>query len=100
MRLWFSGHFHLSQNYADSISVVGSCAFVQTGVIGECNRDGSRCVCVRGPARPLRPSVDSSIYALCLVSLRHARQFAHSPVFHMTCRRPAAGCGRLAAMGF
>jgi hypothetical protein len=30
------------QNYADSISVVGQCAFVQTGVIGECNRDGSR----------------------------------------------------------
>jgi hypothetical protein len=42
-KLWFSGHFHLSQNYADSISVVGSCAFVQTGVIGECNRDGNRC---------------------------------------------------------
>ena len=43
IKLWFSGHFHLSQNYADSISVVGSCAFVQTGVIGECNRDGNRC---------------------------------------------------------
>lgn len=42
IKLWFSGHFHLSQNYADSISVVGSCAFVQTGVIGECNRDGNR----------------------------------------------------------
>jgi 3',5'-cyclic AMP phosphodiesterase CpdA len=42
VRLWFSGHFHLSQNYPDSISVVGKCAFVQTGVIGECNRDGNR----------------------------------------------------------
>uniref|UniRef100_A0A383VZZ7 Calcineurin-like phosphoesterase domain-containing protein n=1 Tax=Tetradesmus obliquus TaxID=3088 RepID=A0A383VZZ7_TETOB len=42
IKLWFSGHFHLSQNYLDSISVVGSCAFVQTGVIGECNRDGNR----------------------------------------------------------
>lgn len=42
IKVWFSGHFHLSQNYADSISVVGSCAFVQTGVIGECNRDGNR----------------------------------------------------------
>ncbi len=42
IRLWFSGHFHLSHNYADSISVVGRCAFVQTGVIGECNRDGFR----------------------------------------------------------
>lgn len=40
----FSGHFHLSQNYLDSISVVGRCAFVQTGVIGECHRDGNRCV--------------------------------------------------------
>ncbi|KAF6253281.1 Metallo-dependent phosphatase-like protein [Scenedesmus sp. NREL 46B-D3] len=42
IKLWFSGHFHLSQNYYDSISVVGSCAFVQTGVIGDCNRDGNR----------------------------------------------------------
>jgi hypothetical protein len=43
IRMWFSGHFHLSQNYPDSISVVNQCAFVQTGVIGECNRDGNRC---------------------------------------------------------
>eukprot|EP00798_Chlamydomonas_sp_ICE-L_P001369 gene1369-32733_t len=42
IKLWFSGHFHLSHNYPDSISTVGSCAFVQTGVIGECNRDGNR----------------------------------------------------------
>ncbi len=35
-------HFHLSHNYADSISVVGMCAFVQVGVIGDCNRDGHR----------------------------------------------------------
>lgn len=42
IRLWFSGHFHLSHNYPDSISVVGSAAFVQTGVIGTCNRDGMR----------------------------------------------------------
>lgn len=35
-------HFHLSHNYPDSISVVGRCAFVQTGVIGNCNRDGYR----------------------------------------------------------
>ena len=37
-----SGHFHLSHNYTDSISVVGGTAFVLTGVIGECNRDGFR----------------------------------------------------------
>ena len=37
-----AGHFHLSHNYADSISVVGRCAFVQTGVMGNCHRDGCR----------------------------------------------------------
>ena len=36
------GHFHLSHNYMRSISVAGNCAFVQTGVIGDCNRDGFR----------------------------------------------------------
>lgn len=40
--LWFSGHFHLSHEYIDSISVVGRTAFVQCGVIGPCNRDGNR----------------------------------------------------------
>ncbi|GBF87795.1 calcineurin-like phosphoesterase [Raphidocelis subcapitata] len=42
VRLWFSGHFHLAQNYPDSITAVGRCAFVQVGVIGDCNRDGFR----------------------------------------------------------
>jgi len=42
IKLWFSGHFHLSQNYAESISVLSNTAFVQTGVIGECNRDNLR----------------------------------------------------------
>ncbi|KXZ48613.1 hypothetical protein GPECTOR_26g516 [Gonium pectorale] len=42
IKLWFSGHFHLSHNYPDSISTVGGSAFVQVGVIGECNRDGNR----------------------------------------------------------
>ncbi|MEW5302229.1 MAG: hypothetical protein WDW36_005031 [Sanguina aurantia] len=42
VRMWFSGHFHLSHNYLDSITVVGTTAFVQTGVIGDCNRDGQR----------------------------------------------------------
>jgi len=42
IKLWFSGHFHLSHNYPDSISTVGGTAFVQVGVIGECNRDGNR----------------------------------------------------------
>ena len=34
IKLWFSGHFHLSHDYRDSISVLGECAFVQVGVIG------------------------------------------------------------------
>ncbi|CAG9466893.1 unnamed protein product [Pedinophyceae sp. YPF-701] len=42
VRLWFSGHFHLSHNYADSVSSRHGTAFVQTGVIGTCNRDGMR----------------------------------------------------------
>ena len=42
MCLRAQGHFHLSHNYMRSISVVGTCAFVQTGVIGDCNRDGFR----------------------------------------------------------
>ncbi|GAX76356.1 hypothetical protein CEUSTIGMA_g3802.t1 [Chlamydomonas eustigma] len=49
IKLWFSDefeviscHFHLSHNYRDSISVVHQTAFVQTGVIGKCNRDGNR----------------------------------------------------------
>jgi hypothetical protein len=43
VRAWFSGHFHLSQNYADSIVANGGCAFVQTGVIGPTSsRDGDR----------------------------------------------------------
>lgn len=43
IKLWFSGHFHLSQNYPDSISIVGSTAFVLTGVIGNhSSRDGHR----------------------------------------------------------
>lgn len=43
VRAWFSGHFHLSQNYADSIVALGSCAFIQTGVIGpRSSRDGDR----------------------------------------------------------
>ena len=43
IKLWFSGHFHLSQSYPDSISVVGGSAFVLTGVIGDrFSRDGHR----------------------------------------------------------
>jgi len=43
IKLWFSGHFHLSQSYPDSISLVGGTAFVLTGVIGgNSSRDGHR----------------------------------------------------------
>jgi predicted MPP superfamily phosphohydrolase len=40
IKLWFSGHNHLGQDYPDSISRIGSCAFVHTGVIGSASRDG------------------------------------------------------------
>ena len=42
IKLWFSAHNHLGQDYADSISRVGHCTFVHTGVIGDVTRDGAR----------------------------------------------------------
>ena len=43
VRLWFSGHYHLSHNYLSSVSVVNNCAFAQVGVIGpRSTRDGLR----------------------------------------------------------
>ncbi|CAI5513423.1 unnamed protein product [Closterium sp. Naga37s-1] len=42
IKLWFSGHFHLSHDYEGSLSRVSSCLFVQTGVMGSCHRDGRR----------------------------------------------------------
>jgi len=40
IKLWFSGHNHLGQNYSDSVTQVDSCTFVHTGVIGSVSRDG------------------------------------------------------------
>jgi Calcineurin-like phosphoesterase len=43
IKAWCSGHFHLSHDYQDAISMVGSCAFVQVGVMGPVStRDGRR----------------------------------------------------------
>eukprot|EP00520_Triparma_pacifica_P002166 CAMPEP_0118637670 /NCGR_PEP_ID=MMETSP0785-20121206/3273_1 /TAXON_ID=91992 /ORGANISM="Bolidomonas pacifica, Strain CCMP 1866" /LENGTH=288 /DNA_ID=CAMNT_0006528865 /DNA_START=72 /DNA_END=934 /DNA_ORIENTATION=- len=43
IKLWFSGHYHLSHDFEDSISNVGSCTFVQCGVIGgKSTRDDTR----------------------------------------------------------
>lgn len=42
IKLWFSAHNHLGHNYPDSLSRVGNCTFVHTGVIGEVSRDGCR----------------------------------------------------------
>ncbi|KAL7571978.1 hypothetical protein ACA910_001637 [Epithemia clementina (nom. ined.)] len=43
IKLWCSGHFHLSQDFNDSLSTVGSCTFMQVGVIGPAStRDGKR----------------------------------------------------------
>ncbi|HWB14694.1 MAG TPA: metallophosphoesterase [Pirellulales bacterium] len=42
IKLWFSAHNHLGQNYSDSFSRVNHCTFVHTGVIGDVTRDGAR----------------------------------------------------------
>lgn len=43
IKLWFSGHFHLSHDYQDAISTVNACTFVQVGVMGPVSsRDGRR----------------------------------------------------------
>ena len=43
IKLWCSGHFHLSHDYQDAISTIGSCTFVQVGVMGPVStRDGRR----------------------------------------------------------
>ena len=43
IKLWCSGHFHLSQEFPNSISTRGSCTFCQVGVMGPAStRDGTR----------------------------------------------------------
>lgn len=43
IKAWFSGHFHLSADYEDSITSREGTVFVQTGVMGEkSSRDGRR----------------------------------------------------------
>lgn len=58
IKAWFSGHFHLSHDYPESITVGGTHkqAFVQVGVIGEkSQRDGRRQTrVVRGCSEELR----------------------------------------------
>lgn len=43
IKCWASGHFHLSHEYQDSLTKIGSCTFVQVGVMGPLSsRDGRR----------------------------------------------------------
>ncbi|HEX4132403.1 MAG TPA: metallophosphoesterase [Pirellulales bacterium] len=42
IKLWFSAHDHLGQDYADSVAPLGNCVCVHTGVIGPVSRDGTR----------------------------------------------------------
>jgi len=43
IKAWFSGHFHLSHDYQDSVSSAAGVAFIQVGVIGATSsRDGKR----------------------------------------------------------
>lgn len=76
IRAWFSGHFHLSHTYADSIVATGGCAFVQTGVIGpHCNRDGER------HSRLLRVSDDRCKVPLPTLALLEAASLCWSVQF-------------------
>jgi hypothetical protein len=42
IKLWFSAHDHMGQDYADSIAQLGNCVAVHTGVIGPVSRDQCR----------------------------------------------------------
>ena len=43
IKMWFSGHFHLSHDYQDAISTMNQCTFCQVGVMGPVStRDGRR----------------------------------------------------------
>jgi hypothetical protein len=43
IKVWFSGHFHLSHDYQDALVQAGTCTFVQVGVVGpQSTRDGNR----------------------------------------------------------
>jgi hypothetical protein len=43
IKLWCSGHFHLSHDFPDSLSRVNQCTFVQVGVVGKkSTRDHTR----------------------------------------------------------
>jgi hypothetical protein len=43
IKCWSNGHFHLSHEFQDSLVQVGSCTFVQVGVMGrQSTRDGRR----------------------------------------------------------
>lgn len=42
IRLWFSGHTHMSHRYPDALSVRGNCLCVHCGTLGPVARDGIR----------------------------------------------------------
>eukprot|EP00899_Mesostigma_viride_P000804 jgi/Mesvir1/10724/Mv13801-RA.2 len=42
IKLWMSGHFHLSHDYPNSVCTVGNCTYAQVNVMGKCNRDNKR----------------------------------------------------------
>lgn len=56
VKLWCSGHFHLSHDYEDALTQVAGCTFVQVGVVGKkSTRDSRRQTrLVQGDARGLR----------------------------------------------
>eukprot|EP00979_Chaetoceros_neogracilis_P005516 scaffold1000_cov252-Chaetoceros_neogracile.AAC.6 len=56
IKLWCSGHFHLSHEFPDSLSRVNQCTFVQVGVVGQkSTRDHTRQTrIVQGNSREFR----------------------------------------------
>ena len=56
IKLWCSGHFHLSHEFPDSLSRVNQCTFVQVGVVGhKSTRDHTRQTrIVQGNSREFR----------------------------------------------
>ncbi|KAF5837188.1 Metallo-dependent phosphatase-like protein [Dunaliella salina] len=98
IKLWFSGHFHLSHNYEDSISTVGGTAFVQTGVIGECNRDGHRqSRLLSGDAQGFRLHTIDHSSGQVRLDMAHAwdSQDAPQPILHKDKLIPSPSAGWL-----
>eukprot|EP00850_Spirogloea_muscicola_P016846 SM000140S00595 [mRNA] locus=s140:147996:150943:+ [translate_table: standard] len=90
IKLWFSGHFHLSHDYEHSVNKVGACHFVQVSVMGDCHRDGLRqSRIVRGDAHGFQ------IYTLDHGSGYVRQDLAHSYAADPLCEAEKLWCSTL-----